>query len=239
MSIRRLVGMPEPRDDDQSPPLAASADLGNNATGDSRRQFVRKLGLGGAAGAIAIAVPSVVLAKAVSAQGTDTDAEALSAADTGVLTFLESLEGAAVLVYKRALQVPTLLVAEADLLQTYLRHHQAHVELLGTARGAKTGDPATPADQTVSDPLVAQVAAAGSDSKAIYQIFFDLESNLAATYLQAVDVVVDPAAAGVVAGIGPVDGQQAFQFGHDLGLPIDEYLPIFQTTTGAYPLPAA
>lgn len=237
MRIRRLVGTPALRDEDQSPPLAASADLGNDATGDSRRQFVRKLGLGGAAGALAIAVPSAVLAKSASAQATATDEETLSAADTAVLTFLESLEAAAVVVYQRALQVPTLLVAEANLLQTYRRHHEAHVELLGTARAAETGDVATP-DQAIATTVTAQVAAA-ADAKAIYQVLFDLESNLAATYLAAVGALTDPTATGVVAGIGPVDGQQAFQFGQDLGLPIDEYLPIFQTTTGGYPLPTA
>ena len=237
MSIRRLVGTPATSDDGTSPPLAPAHDLGDHTPhGDSRRQFVRKLGLGSAAAVGAIALPGAVLASAAAAQSS-TDAEALSTNDAAIITYLETLEGAAVEVYKAVVVIPTLLPGELTLLQSYLRHHQAHVTALGTARAAEDGDVATP-DATVASDFTAQIAS-DSAASAVYAVLYKLESQLAATFLDAIGSLEDAVPVGVVAGIGPVDGQQAFQLGKDVGADIDDILPIFQTTDGSFPLPAA
>ncbi len=236
MSIRRAVGSPTQHDEHPTTTAASRH-------GASRRSFVRSVGIGTAAAAGAIAIPSAVFATAAGAQGS-TESE-LSDADTAIVTALEALEAAAVQSYGTALDIPSLEPGTRQLLSTYRRHHEAHLLALAGARGATGTESPTPADTAVSAQVDGEVAAARNDvdveaqEKALYQAFYTLESNLAATFLVAVGLIEAITVTAVVIGIGPVNGQQAFYFGRGLGLPDEEVLPVTQPTDGAYPLPTA
>jgi hypothetical protein len=239
MSIRRPVGSPTQHDDDST----TGTDL---VGGGSRRQFVRKLGLGGAAVAGAVAVPGAVFASAASAQSSETEVE-LSAADTQIVVALEALETAAAEAYKTALAITSLLPPTQQLFAGYQRHHSAHVAKLATARGVKDGsdEAPTPADTAVSTEVINEITSARNDDdipaqeRALYEAMYALESNLAATFLVATGVVEASSVTAALVGIGPVDGQQAFSLGTTLGMDIDEIMPETQPTAGAYPLPSA
>ncbi len=237
MSIRRPVGSPTKHDDD---PTTAISRIGEG----SRRQFVRKLGLGGAAVAGAVAIPGTVFASAAAAQDSGDDAT-LSPTDTAIVTGLEALETAAVEAYASTLAITSLLPATAQLFASYRRHHEAHVKALASVRGAETGATPTPADSAVTTQVINEVTSARNpdditaQERALYQVFFTLESNLAATFLVATGLAEDASVTAVLVGAGPVDGQHAFGLGTSLGLPIEETLPPTQPTTGAYPLPSA
>ena len=73
-----------------------------------------------------------------------------------------------------------------------------------------------------------------ADANAVLQVLFGVEEGAAATYLQALGQLESRDVAGPAGTILPVEGQHATAIGSLLGLPVDEWMPPFQTTDGSY-----
>ena len=66
------------------------------------------------------------------------------------------------------------------------------------------------------------------------QVLFDIEQGAAATYLQALGNLTSSDRSGPAGSILPIESQHAVAIGSMLELPIDQWMPAFQTTSGAF-----
>ena len=206
----------------------------------SRRQFLSRAGTT-AVVAGAIAVPLSSVAQAAWAQdmsttsssvapgpGCDSGPVTMSASDEEIVVFAESVERAAVAAYGVARANPVLGAAARESARIFEGHHEQHGEAL---RCLVAG--------TVQDPNAALVAAFGPQLEGarneaeIIELLRQLESAAAATYLAALGSLQTPAVAGAASTILPVEAQHEVVWSAYLGLPIETYVPAFQTTAGA------
>lgn len=210
------------------------------AENESRRRFVRNVGVGGAAVLGATAVPALTLAPGALAQagsgggGTSTGDIDIPTTDQGVVEFAVGLELAFEAAYELALDTP-LLAREpqsAEMARTFAQHHRQHALTLGELIGHDEEDIGPP-NQELLDELTAAVQQSTSSAQ-LLQVLFDLEQSAAATYADALLLLESQATAGPVAAILPVESQHATALGRSLDLPVEEWMPPFQTTDGAY-----
>ena len=205
---------------DGAEPVPASA---------SRRRFMRNVGMGAAALGAA-AVTGTALAEVASAQTTATAPE-LSAADVSLLQFLQSLS----LATEDGLQA----AAEATYLQTELReeirlfsrHHRDQAVAIG-ALLSKTDAITTPNAKLLGE--ITTNTGRATDQASLVAVLLTLEEDLAATMLEAIGNAESFLVSGAVATIQPIVAQQAAALGSVNDAPIDQWLPAFGTTTGAF-----
>jgi hypothetical protein len=208
------------------------------ATRATRRRFVRTLGLGGAVAVGAAMVPVGAVAGAAGALGgQDTGGGAgeseLPAGDLAIVEFAQGVEFAAVAAYEVAVGRGLLSPTETELARTFGRHHAEHGTALGTLAGQPTDELDRSPNQSLVDAVAPQLQAAPTAAD-LLQVLFTVEEGAAATYLTALGALESPTAAGPAASIVPIEAQHATALGTVLNLPIDEWMPAFQPTAGAF-----
>ncbi len=199
-----------------------------------RRRFVRSLALGGAAVAAgAAAVPLMAAAPAMAQTTTTLDLPpTIPAGDVRLVNFDLSLELAASQLYTLMAQSGRVSGTPLGQIQLYVSHHADHATALGTLA----------ADQATTKPnaqLLASVTpqiTAATNANTIYQIAFALESSMAATHQQLMGTVANWQSATTIATLEPVEAQHAVVWGQLLNLPIAQWMPAFQSISGAFDL---
>lgn len=181
---------------------------------------LRKAGFG--AGVLTIGGSGLTIANMMPAAAADLD-------DGDIASFAESVELAAVEAYKAAAASGKLQPAVVDVGTTFAGHHAEHAKAFGGAAGSKaTGMPNPKLLEAVGGQLKA-----AQDQAAILKIAYDLENAAAATYLFAIGALKSSAALALTASILPVESQHAVVLGQALSKPATDFVPSFQTQTGA------
>lgn len=185
---------------------------------DSRREFLRKAGIG--AGALTVG-SSVLTFKTLLPAG----AQDAKLTDADIAAFAESVELAAVEAYKAAAGSGKLQPAVVEVGTMFAGHHAEHAKAFGGASGGKaTGKPNPKLLEAVGGQLEA-----AKDQAAILTIAFDLENAAVATYLFALGALTTTPALELTASILPVEAQHAVALGSALGKPTTEFVPAFET----------
>ena len=153
----------------------------------------------------------------------------MSASDSQIVVFAESVERAAVAAYGLARENVNLGPAAMETARIFASHHTDHAEALrclvaGTEQ---------PANAALVAALAPQITAASSED-AIIAILRQIEAGAAATYLSALGSLETPKVAGAASTILPVEAQHDVVWSQYLGLPIVEFMPAFQPTDGAF-----
>ena len=196
----------------------------------SRRRFVRNVGLGAAAvGAVAVA--GGALTQVASAQTASSEVPELEPADIALVQWLQGLSLAAEDGLTTASQAPVLTAANRSTVQAFVRHHRDQAAALGAL--LQEDEVVTTPNPRLLTELNGQVQGAASE-EALLTVLQTFEERLAATMLAAVGTADAFWVAGAVASATAVVGQQAVTFGNAADLPIDEWLPPFATTDGAF-----
>jgi hypothetical protein len=238
MRIRRLV---EQIDEQHREAMRTIADdlgelhFGERAAGvaDSRRRFVRNLGLGSALVAGAVSVPSFALSSAASAQGTGGGAEVeLPDADLAIVNFAVGLELAAEEAYSLAIDTRVFDSPVAEMARTFARHHNDHAVALATLAGNDAETMGPPNASLVAELAPSITGATTSD--ALLQVLYGVEEGAAATYAEAIGAFESTDAVGPAASILPVESQHATAIGSMIELPVEDWMPPFQTTAAAF-----
>jgi hypothetical protein len=204
------------------------------AADESRRRFVRSLGVGSAVALGAVAVPTAMLAGPASAQtsGSSSDEEELPAGDLAIVEFAVGLELAAEAAYAAAVDSRLFDSAQDDLARTFGRHHHEHAVALATLAGRDAETVGLP-NSAIVDAIAPRIQSGGT-ANGVWEVLFGVEQGAAATYLQTLGTFESAAAAGPAATILPIESQHATVIGSMVELPIDEWMPPFQTTEGAF-----
>ncbi|MGZ4727954.1 MAG: ferritin-like domain-containing protein [Acidimicrobiales bacterium] len=196
----------------------------------TRRNFVRNLGLGGAAVAFgSVLVPVAGLVPAALAQ-TSTKGADIPAADMAVVKFAQGLELAASAAYVAIVAQRKLDSAQTESARLFGRHHDEHSAAL--AKLIPKDEVATVPNPKILAVFAPQISAA-ADANALMQIAFNLETGAAATYQLAMGALTNWQGAAAVSTIEPIEAQHAVVWGHELNLPTDQWMPAFQNTAAA------
>jgi hypothetical protein len=192
---------------------------------------VRNLGLGGAVAVGAASVPSLVLAPSAAAQGGSGEAE-VSGNDLVIVEFAVGLELAASAAYDVAISTRLLDPETTELARTFGGHHRDHAAALAELAGRDEDEAGEP-----NIALVEALAPRIDDSQTadeVLAVLFEIEQGAAATYAEALGVLESTVTAGPAASILPVESQHATAIGSILELPVEEWMPAFQSTAGAF-----
>jgi len=236
MRIRRLVQQIDEQHRDAMRTIdddLGELHLGTRTPGvaESRRRFVRRLGVGGAVALGSTAVPAAVLAPGAAAQGGAGELD-IPANDLVILEFARGLELAAEAAYQVAVDTLLLSSMMAELSRTFGRHHHEHALALATLAGQDEGEVGEP-NAAVVDALAPRIEQSQTENE-VLQVLFEIEQGAAATYAEALGVLESQATAGPAASILPVESQHAVAIGSVLELPVEDWMPAFQTTEGAF-----
>lgn len=198
----------------------------------TRRNFVRNLGLGGAAvafGTVLVPVAGLVPAALAQTSGSTTGAD-IPAADMAVVKFAQGLELAASAAYTAIVDARKLDSAQTESARLFGRHHDEHSAAL--AKLIAKDEVATVPNPKIMAVFGPQIAAA-PDANALMQIAFNLETGAASTYQLAMGAFSHWEGAATAATIEPIEAQHAVVWGYTLGLPEDQWMPAFQTSAAA------
>ncbi|MEZ5140964.1 MAG: ferritin-like domain-containing protein [Acidimicrobiales bacterium] len=196
----------------------------------SRRSFLRRASTAGAViaiGGATIPVASMVPAAAQEAATAPT----LNDSDTQLVRFAQSVELAAVAAYEAAVGTRLLDSAQVELASLFGRHHQEHADALGKVLPTK--EVVTAPNQKLLDAVAPQITAA-QNANAVLQVAYNLEAGAAATYQFAMTSLINQTVAGAAGSIEPVEAQHSVVLGQLLNVNQSEYLPPFQSQTGAF-----
>jgi hypothetical protein len=201
------------------------------AAGASRRQFLRRMGVGGAVAAVGATGISLAALLPASAQSTATS-EVITDGDQPIIAFAQTAELALVALYQKAIDTKKFDSILNETARTFSLHHNDHASTLGTLL-----DTAAPnrGNQAIIDQFGPQITNA-ADQNALAQVLFQLEQAAAATYESALGKLERTFSAGPVSTILPIEGQQAVVWGQVLNLPMDQWLPAFQNDADALDL---
>jgi len=191
-----------------------------------RRQFLKKVSLGGAAVVIGGTSFSLATMLPVAAQTTTT---LPTDGDMSIVQFAQTLELSAVEVYNTAVATNRLDSVVAESARTFGLHHKEHADALATLAGKKA--PNTSNSQIIQ--LFGPAITGAADQNAILNQLYELEEGAAATYELALGLFEGAGTAGTASSILPVEGQHAVAWAQFLKLPIDQWMPPFQTQTDA------
>jgi hypothetical protein len=202
------------------------------AVADSRRRFVRNLGLGGALVAGAASVPTLAFASAASAQATGGADVELPEADLVIVNFAVGLELGMEVAYNLANDMRVFDSLEAELTRTFARHHHDHAIALATLAGGDEESMGSP-NAALVDSLSPQITGAATSDQ-LLQVFYGMEESAAATYAEAIGTFESTDAVGPAASILPIESQHATAIGSMIDLPVEDWMPPFQTTADAF-----
>jgi hypothetical protein len=230
MTNHRLV---EEVDEHHGDAMRAVEDTPSPTAHASRRRFVRNLGVGGAVALGAASVPTALLAPSAFAQTTSGAGDVdVPADDLVILQYMVGLELAAEAAYQAALEADVFESADDQMARTFAQHHHDHALALAELTGQSEEDLGAP-NAALTDAVTPPIAGA-SDASGLWQVLFEIEQSMAATYAEALAALQSQAAVAPNASILPVESQHATAIGSRLQLPVEEWMPPFQTTDGAY-----
>jgi hypothetical protein len=192
-----------------------------------RRQFLRRVGVGGAA--VAVGAGGISLAALLPAGAQSTATATITDGDTPIIVFAQSAELALASLYLTAIATNKLSAALSETARTFGLHHGEHATALATLADKAATNKANPTLVAQFEP---QIKDATSED-ALVRVLFDLEQAAAATYESALGKLETTFTAGPVSTILPIEGQQAVVWGQVLELPIDQWLPPFQSESDA------
>jgi hypothetical protein len=195
-----------------------------------RRHFFRAVALGGAAVAAGAAgVP--LLGAAASAQTTTTNTlpPTIPASDVALVNYATGLELAASQIYSSMSTTGKLVGIPLAYAQQFSNDHADHATALATL-AAK--DAVSKANAKLLQSILPQLASAPATQ--LYRIAFQMEQSMAATHQELMETLSNWQSGAVVSTLEPVEGQHAVVWGQMLDLPIDQWIPPFQNTDGAY-----
>lgn len=202
-----------------------------------RRRFLKQAGLAGAMVSFgSVVLPASRLLPAAWGQSPESGEEL---DDLTVSIFAEQVELAVVAAYQAAEATGLLDPAAVEVATLFTTHHADH----GAAFASFAGDQATGVANEAVLAEFSPLIAAAPDQASLLRIAFDLEQGATATYHFALGVLGAEAAAAV-STILPIEAQHAVVLGQFLGLPMEEWMPPFETSDGAidpstYPLTEA
>ena len=208
---------------------------------DSRRSFLKKVGIGSAAltvGSTMLPIDRFIPAAGAqdSDDGDDPAGDPDAEAGREGVTFAQTFELAAVIAYGQAAD---RLNGFGDtelrtLAEQFGEHHEQYADALGTNVLVLTEEQKTQvvASEPRSNEFQGALDRAG-DVQAVAQVLKDLEERAATTYFAMLDLLTDPADAKAVALILPVDAQRAVVWSTALELDPAEYLLTFQAESDA------
>jgi hypothetical protein len=217
----------------REPTAAATEPPEGGAARRDRRRFVRAIALGGA-GVTAGAALAPVLggAGATAAFGqtaTTIGPPTIPPGDVTLVNYLQGLELALQQLYTSMASTGKLSGQDLGNAREFAAHHGDHASAFAALAG-------TESDPTANTKLLAQynpqIAAAANDT-ALVQIALGLENAFASTHQQMMGTVVNWQSAGTVASVEPIEAQHAVVWSQTLGLPLETYVPAFQSATGA------
>ncbi|MGH9149118.1 MAG: ferritin-like domain-containing protein [Acidimicrobiales bacterium] len=182
-------------------------------SGMSRRGFLTRAGIGGAA--LSIGGTVLPIGRLIPA------AYGQALTDGDIAAFAESVELAAVEAYRAAAASGKLMPAVVTLGTMFAGHHTEHAKAFAGASGGKAKGKPNP---KLLDAVGGQLKAA-ADQKAILTIAFDLENAAAATYMFALGALQSKAALALTASILPVESQHAVVLGQAIGKPAKDLFP--------------
>jgi len=212
-------------------PVEDRADAPGASAPTSRRRFVRNVGLGAAAVG-AVAVTSGTLGSVASAQtASETVLPDLGPSDVALAQWMQSLSLAAAAGLTTAAAGTFVSSPDQEMLRAYARTHTVQAAAFGAI--IPKDDAVTTPNPKLMSQLDAAVAGATNDS-ALLSAVQDVESNLAATMLAALNTSKSFVIAGILASAFAVIGQQVAAIGVTTDQAIDEWLPTFATTDGAF-----
>jgi hypothetical protein len=261
MSIRRLRRLTAEIDEQHRQSMVAiDDDLGELHLGTdlaaSRRRFLTRAAAGGAIAFGATAVPVATLVPAAFAQtggstpGSIPPGSAKAAkstakvegADLAIVQFMQTIELAAVEIYKSIVDSGRLTSPVAESARQFSLHHQDHAIKFAEYAGNQ-------ATNTANRALVAQfadgIAAAELDrdraEQQLARVAFDLESGMAATHSFALGQFDGWEIASIGATIEPVEAQHALAWSLVIEPDADQWknaitnwIPPFQNEDGAF-----
>jgi hypothetical protein len=207
------------------------------ALGEGRRQFMKKAGLTGVVLSFgSTLLPASRLMPAAWGQESESG-EGLD--DLTIALFAEQVELAAVAAYEAAAGTGLLDPTAVEVGTLFATHHADHAGAFASFAGDEATGVPNQAILDVFAPMIAEAA----DQAALLQIAFDLEQGAASTYHFALGVLGADAAAAV-STILPIEAQHAVVLGQFLELPIEGWMPPFETSDAAldpatYPLTEA
>lgn len=183
----------------------------------SRRQFVKRVGLGGALFTLGnTLLPASRLLPAAWGQELD---------DLTIAKFAQQVELAAVAAYGAVAETGKLDATATEVGTLFAGHHGDHAAAFGSFAGDDATDIPNQALLDAFGPMIAEAA----DQAALLEIAFQLEQGAAATYHFALGVV-GPEAAAATSTILPIEAQHAVVIGGFLGKPLEDYMPGFETS---------
>lgn len=188
-----------------------TAELHLSVAGNSRRSFVRKAGIGGAAVAFGSSIiPVTNLLPRAAAQGLS---------DTDIAVFAESVELAAVAAYNAAAGVLSDEVKPVG--QLFASHHQDHADAFAALAGdAATGEPNAALVQALTPTLEGL-----SDQAGALEFAFQVENEAVATYAFALGALQSVEAAQGTATILPIEAAHAASLAQALGKSLEDHFP--------------
>jgi hypothetical protein len=215
-------------------PPVAPAHTGAPEPVPDRRRFFRSLAVGGAAVA-AGAVAGPLLAESEASAQTTTTASippTIPGADLRLVNFAIGLELAASQIYVDISNTGRLSGDPLNYARSWVSHHSDHATALTTVAADK-------ATTTANAKLLARVGPlvnAATTAEQLYRIAFDMESSMAATHQQLMGTLANWQGAATVATLEPIEAQHAVVWGQLLDLPTAQWMPAFQSASGAYDL---
>jgi Ferritin-like domain len=187
----------------------------------SRRHLLVGAGFGAAALAVG-AVP--VLSGVALAQ----ESSNLSGEDLALTLFHRSMELAFVAIYDEAIDKGLLDDEQTAQAVQFRTHHNEHAASATALAGVAVGP-----NQALITDFTRQVRGANTVD-ALFDVLFELESRSTATYLQACGTYELPRAANLAGAILSVEAQHATVIGQAASLPIEEWVPAFESVVGAF-----
>ncbi|HVN51873.1 MAG TPA: ferritin-like domain-containing protein [Acidimicrobiales bacterium] len=199
-----------------------------------RRRFFRSLAVGGAAVAAGAVAGPLVADTAASAQTTTTASipPTIPAGDVRLVNFAIGLELAASQIYVDMSNTGKMSGVPLNYARSWVSHHSDHATALATVAADQA---TTTANATLLARLGALVNAA-TTAEQLYRIAFDMESSMAATHQQLMATLANWQGAATVATLEPIEAQHAVVWGQLLDLPTGQWMPAFQSVSGAYDL---
>ncbi|CAN5637937.1 MAG: twin-arginine translocation signal domain-containing protein [Iamia sp.] len=220
------MGISPPRLPDLNDPT------GPTEPGTSRRGFLGRVAVGGAALAVGSQiVPVPGLAGIAGAQEEDGDAELTE--DEKLVAHLASLSLAATQAYAQAVDPETSPLPEpvVEIVRVFGVNHSAQAAALNALLPVAVENP----NATYQEELGIEVSLA-SDLNTMLAVLRQMEESIAATHYVALGAIEDQNDAKTVAAAMPVVGQQAVVLGSLAEVPAAELVPDQQGATGNLPI---
>ena len=177
----------------------------------TRRSFARRMAAGGAIAFGATVIPTAALVPGALAQttappGTTSAAEPrLGDKDLNLAIFAQTVELAAVALYRAAIDTGKLSKQIVDVAELFAGHHADHAGQFGAFAG-RAAKPRP--NQKLLDELTPKLAAAATE-KDLLVLARAVEEGAAATYVYALGVLESRDAAAAVATILPIEAQHS------------------------------